>query len=127
MVAKARQSGPYRELFKALYDSGDHEAVRHFSRDSDGSHSAGDFWLCWILAFWTGGDAERIDRIFRTSKLYREDKWNKPDGDGIHGDRTIRNAIEACRSFYDEDFEPVASEEVLAAVKECMAELYNRS
>jgi putative DNA primase/helicase len=30
------------------------------------------------LAFWTGGDPDRIDRLFRSSGLYRE-KWERAD------------------------------------------------
>lgn len=38
-------------------------------------HSAADAALCCHLAYWTGKDCERIDRLFRQSALYR-DKWN---------------------------------------------------
>lgn len=32
--------------------------------------------LCCILAFWTGGDAERVDCLFRQSHLFRS-KWDR--------------------------------------------------
>jgi len=42
------------------------------------SQSEADMGLCFYLGFWTGGDPERMDRLFRESGLYRG-KW-----DGIH-------------------------------------------
>ena len=36
------------------------------------SQSEADLALCNYLAFWTGGDRHRIDRLFRQSGLYRE-------------------------------------------------------
>ena len=32
--------------------------------------------LCMKLAFWSGQDKEQMDRIFRTSGLFRE-KWDQ--------------------------------------------------
>jgi putative DNA primase/helicase len=43
-----------------------------------GSPSEADAALCAMLAFWTGPDEERIDRLFRQSGLYRE-KWERAD------------------------------------------------
>ncbi|AXG09736.1 hypothetical protein DU484_07605 [Haloplanus rubicundus] len=40
------------------------------------SQSEADMGLCFYLAFWTGGDPERIDRLFRESGLMRE-KWDR--------------------------------------------------
>jgi P4 family phage/plasmid primase-like protien len=42
------------------------------------SQSEADAALCFILAFYTK-DGTQIDRLFRRSKLYREDKWNRDD------------------------------------------------
>jgi hypothetical protein len=39
------------------------------------SHSQADMALCSVLAFWTGADAGRMDRLFRASGLMRE-KWD---------------------------------------------------
>jgi primase-polymerase (primpol)-like protein len=58
------------------------------------SHSEADLALCRLLAFWTGRDAQRIDRLFRDSGLYR-DKWDTvhyADG-STYGDKTIARAI----------------------------------
>jgi putative DNA primase/helicase len=42
------------------------------------SQSEADMALCKMLAFYTNGDAEKIDRLFRKSGLYRE-KWDRED------------------------------------------------
>jgi len=42
------------------------------------STSEADLALCCILAFWTGGDAEKIDKLFRASKRMRP-KWDRDD------------------------------------------------
>ena len=58
------------------------------------SHSEADLALCRLLAFWTGRDAHRIDRLFRDSGLYRE-KWDTvhyADG-STYGEKTIERAI----------------------------------
>jgi putative DNA primase/helicase len=39
-------------------------------------HSRADLALCCHLAFWTNYDAERVDRMFRESGLYRK-KWDR--------------------------------------------------
>ncbi len=58
------------------------------------SQSEGDLALCRQLAFWTGGDEERIDRLFRQSGLYR-DKWDRQHrGDGrTYGELTVKKAL----------------------------------
>ena len=43
-----------------------------------GSHSEADLALASLLAFWTGGDAVRVDQLFRSSGLYRP-KWERSD------------------------------------------------
>ena len=53
------------------------------------SQSEADLALCSKLAFWLGRDPERIDGIFRKSKLYRK-KWERED----YRNSTISKAIE---------------------------------
>ena len=60
-----------------------------------GSHSEADLALCGMLAFWTGGDATRIDSLFRQSGLYRE-KWDRKD----YRNRTITEALSGKTEFY---------------------------
>ncbi len=58
------------------------------------SQSEGDLALCSMLAFWTKGTAEQIDRLFRQSRLFRE-KWDeKHFSDGrTYGEATIAKAL----------------------------------
>lgn len=59
-----------------------------------GSQSEADCALCTILAFWCDRDREVIDRIFRSSALYRP-KWDlKHFADGsTYGQKTIEIAV----------------------------------
>ena len=76
-----------------------------FSRLWDGDtsihgddHSRSDLALCSKLAFWTGGDRQRIDALFRKSGLMRE-KWDRDD----YRKRTIDKALSGQTDFYDPD------------------------
>src|SRR5215216_2035579 len=60
-----------------------------------GSHSEADLALCGMLAFWTGGDATRIDTLFRKSGLYRK-KWDRND----YRNRTIAEALRGKTEYY---------------------------
>jgi putative DNA primase/helicase len=51
------------------------------------SQSEADLALCGMLAFWTNYDAERVDRLFRQSGLYRA-KWN-----GSYRSATLNKAV----------------------------------
>lgn len=65
------------------------------------SHSEADLALCRQLAFWTGGDAARVDRLFRRSDLYRE-KWDAvhyADG-STYGEKTVDRAVTATDETY---------------------------
>jgi putative DNA primase/helicase len=76
------------EKFIALFDKGDISGY--------GSPSEADQALCNILAFYTGGDMDQMDTLFRQSKLYR-DKWDRED----YRTSTIENAIKGCHGkFY---------------------------
>jgi putative DNA primase/helicase len=57
--------------------------------DYDGDHSRADAALCRMLSFWTRGNTEQVDRLFRMSGLMR-DKWNRKTGEETYGARTIR-------------------------------------
>lgn len=76
--------------FAALYDHGDWQG-QGFS-----SQSEADLALCGMLAFWTGGDAGRIDTLFRASGLMR-DKWSDRDD---YRASTIEKAMNQ-GAFYD--------------------------
>lgn len=64
------------------------------------SHSEADNALCAMLAFWTGGDPQQIDRLFRQSGLYRE-KWDESRGSQTYGGTTVQNAISQTGEFYE--------------------------
>ncbi|MCX7112246.1 MAG: hypothetical protein NTX45_19390 [Proteobacteria bacterium] len=64
------------------------------------SQSEADVALCMLLAFWTQ-DPAQIDRIFRSSGLFR-DKWDKKhhaDGN-TYGQGTIQKALDGVQSTY---------------------------
>lgn len=64
------------------------------------SASEADIALCNALAFWTGKDAARMDRLFRQSGLFRRDKWDRHQSGSTYGAITIQNAIDSTRSTY---------------------------
>ncbi len=76
------------ERFRALWTG---------QRGPDASQD--DYHLCCLLAFWTGRDAVRMDRLFRQSGLMRA-KWDQPRGSQTYGQRTIVRAIAACSTIY---------------------------
>lgn len=65
------------------------------------NHSSADMALCNLLAFWTGPDAARIDRMFRQSGLMRG-KWDERRGESTYGARTIAAALATAREFYSD-------------------------
>jgi putative DNA primase/helicase len=88
-----------QELIDAIISS---KAGPDFSRlwngdtsDYNGDDSAADIALCNHLAWWTNGDAERMDRLFRQSGLMR-DKWGRAD----YCARTLSRAINDCKGGY---------------------------
>jgi putative DNA primase/helicase len=68
-------------------------------RTAYASSSEADLALCALLAFWTNRDAERVDRLFRRSGLFR-DKWDERHGAQTYGRMTIDKAIAGCGEGY---------------------------
>lgn len=64
-----------------------------------GDDSAADLALCNLLAFWTGGNTDRVDRLFRQSGLMRK-KWDTKRGESTYGAATVDKAIAGCSEFY---------------------------
>ena len=64
------------------------------------SQSEADLALCNHLAYWTGRDAGRMDRIFRSSGLMRE-KWDERHGKTTYGNMTTNKAIAGCTNTYE--------------------------
>jgi len=91
VVAFASSNGP---RIQALY-RGDLTAF-------PGDRGAADLALCGLLAHFTGDDPARIDRLFRTSRLYRA-KWDTARfSDGrSYGEATVAKALEGCLVFHN--------------------------
>lgn len=65
------------------------------------SHSEADLALCSYLAFWTGGDKQQMDELFRQSGMMRP-KWDRQHAsDGrTYGEITIDTAVESSDNFF---------------------------
>lgn len=79
-------------LFNNLYN-GDWQGMYN-------SQSDADLAFCNQLAFWTQKNAEQMDRIFRSSGLYRK-KWDEKRGANTYGQITIGRAIASCSDVYE--------------------------
>lgn len=91
-------------LEKARYASNGEKFDRLWRGSTAGydSQSEADMALCCLLAFWTGGDAARVDQLFRQSGLLR-DKWDEvhySDG-STYGEKTVERAIASTEDVYD--------------------------
>jgi putative DNA primase/helicase len=75
------------------------EALWNGDTRSYTSHSEADMAFASMLAFWTGKDIIRMDRLFRASGLYR-DKWDRPTGASTYGQQTLEKAIELTHDVY---------------------------
>lgn len=99
---------PHQPPAPVIYQS-DEELLRRATRASNGgkfarlwggdfsdypSQSEADLALCNLLAFWTGGDAARMDRLFRQSGLFRP-KWDEKHyaSGQTYGQRTIERSL----------------------------------
>jgi hypothetical protein len=69
--------------------------------DYGNDDSRADQALCSKLAFWSGGNPQALDQMFRGSRLFR-DKWDqRHGGDGrSYGEMTIDKALQGCSEFY---------------------------
>lgn len=76
--------------FKALWDG--------ITLGYNGDESAADMGLMNMLAFWTGGDADQMERMFSASRRGSRDKWQRRVD---YRARTIRTAISDAREFYE--------------------------
>lgn len=95
IINKIRKSNAQGNTkFIQLHDSG-------FISDD---HSADDMSYVNVLAFYTSCNAAQIDRIYRTSAIYR-DKWDRKTGDVTYGMITIDKAIQGCTRSYDPSYQ----------------------
>ena len=94
LILKSKQANK----FKKIYYDGDISIY-------DNDDSSADMALCNILAFYTQGDYDIIDKLFSKSALYR-DKWNRLD----YKNSTINKAISICgNEFYKRPGRPISS------------------
>lgn len=87
--ARACKSG---SLFSMLY-AGEWEGLFP-------SQSEADLALCNQLAFWTARNEAQMDRIFRSSGLFRK-KWDTKRGGDTYGNITIGKACASCTEVYE--------------------------
>ena len=66
--------------------------------DYANDESRADLGLCSLLAYYTGHDAGRIDRMFRQSGLMRA-KWDEMRGTQTYGAMTIARAIQTSYDY----------------------------
>lgn len=87
--------------------------ARYPAYDGNGGfdHSSADMALMTSLAFWTGKDMPRMDRLFRRSALMREKYEARED----YRRETIQKAARLCKQVYDrprrEMAQPIAPED----------------
>lgn len=99
LIQKALQAKNGQE-FKALWNGS--------TSSYGGDDSAADMAFANMLAFWTGGNAEQMERIFSQSGLGQRAKWrDRPD----YRERTIQKAISDAREFYKKEQQPNGTEQ----------------
>lgn len=86
-ILRSRQASKFRDLYAGNISG------------YNNNHSKADSALVWLLAFWTR-DRTQIDRIFRSSGLYR-DKWDRSLYDTTYGEDMIDSALQHVRSHRD--------------------------
>jgi hypothetical protein len=87
------------EVIKRLTHESTDKGARLYAGDISGyeSHSEADLGFCQKVAFWTQ-DPEQIERVWRSSGLWRE----KGDRNRSYASRTIERAIERAEETYSE-------------------------
>jgi putative DNA primase/helicase len=106
--ARAKDSGPSaalqsdRELIEKAHNGRNGDKFSRLWRgDTTGykSPSEATAALCLIMAYWTGKDPGRMDRLFRESGLMRP-KWDRPQSKGTWGALEIGKAIDLTHEVY---------------------------
>lgn len=93
---------PQEIIAKAMTSRNGSKFAALYSGDINGypSKSEADLAFCNMLAFWTGGDIEVMDTIYRDSGLYR-DKWDRNQCGSTYGRQTLARAVSDCNQFYE--------------------------
>ncbi|MGI6152971.1 MAG: phage/plasmid primase, P4 family [Christensenellaceae bacterium] len=83
------------------------------------SRSEADLALCNLLATYTRGNTEQIDRLFRKSDLMRN-KWDELRGQNTYGELTIQKAVDSLgkmsKSFKPCDFSDAGNAQLFADI-----------
>lgn len=88
LARQSKQGQIFNDLFSGNWES-------YFT-----SQSEADMSLCNMLAFWTGRNAQTMDKLFRQSGLMRE-KWDRKQSGTTYGAITISKAIKSCINVYE--------------------------
>lgn len=94
--------GVWLPEFSALWHRDVDALAKCFPPDGPGkefAYSEADFALAKELAYWTGKDCARIERMMRGSGLVRE-KWDQRRPGGTLLMQTVRRAVAACTQVY---------------------------
>jgi hypothetical protein len=108
LIEKARNASN-GENFTALWEG---------STDGHESRSKAATALCFHLAFWTGGDADRMDQLFRGSELMWPgwDESIEQNGTGeSFGETALKRALAGTDSFYESPQSETDSKEAVAS------------
>lgn len=101
LAARGSIAGAFgaRASFKDLWTADPSMLVQYFPSPSGDTwdRSSADAALMVHLAFWTGKDAARMDRLFRRSALMRDKYGMRAD----YRNSTIAGAIAKCAKVYD--------------------------
>jgi len=98
-ILRRARNGKHGEVFGRLYDEGDLTALGGNDPKRKATPSEGDWALAGHLLYWTGGDLEATDRLFRASKLARP-KWTSRRGGETYGIRTLTKRRASMARFY---------------------------
>jgi hypothetical protein len=85
--------------FKDLWECNSSKLGEYYVDDqgkNDFDHSAADQALCQHLAFWTGRNPQRIERLFRMSGLMRDKFDNRPE----YVKTTVMKSCNSCSSVH---------------------------
>ena len=120
LIEKARQSRSKnvfngKATFNQLWNSDIAALEKSYPPQSTGSdfdHSSAELGLANLLAFWTGKNCERIERLMRRSALAaeRDYKWSRDDY--LKG--TILKAVAGCSTVYGKDYKDTEATPTIA-------------
>lgn len=104
LIEKAMKSGSVATKmgascsFASLWNADEAELAKHYPDDDRPYDESGaDAALAQHLAFWTGGNCERMANLMRMSSLVR-DKW---DWHKSYIHLTVKNAVANCSAYYN--------------------------